>query len=91
MLQLLQNEPIKWRAPIIFDLLSGLRRAELLGLRWQDVDLDDGVVHIVQTSNYVSGKGVYVSTPKTEDSDRYLRVSRTAVLILLEYKGTSEE
>ena len=26
----------KWRAPITFDLLSGLRRAELLGLRWQD-------------------------------------------------------
>ena len=56
MLQLLQDEPIKWRAPIIFDLLSGLRRAELLGLRWQDINLDDGVVHIVQTSNYVSGK-----------------------------------
>lgn len=91
MLQLLQAEPIKWRAPIIFDLLSGLRRAELLGLRWQDVNLDDGVVHIVQTSNYVSGKGVYVGTPKTEDSDRYLRVSRTAVLILLEYKRWQDE
>lgn len=86
MLHLLQAEPVKWRAPIIFDLLSGLRRAELLGLRWQDVNLSDGVVHIVQTSNYVSGKGVYISTPKTEDSNRYLRVSRTAILILLEYK-----
>ena len=53
--------------------------------------MDDGVVHIVQTSNYVSGKGVYVSTPKTEDSDRYLRVSRTAVLILLEYKRWQDE
>ena len=91
MLQLLQEEPIKWRAPIIFDLLSGLRRAELLGLRWQDVNLDDGVVHIVQTSNYVAGRGVYISTPKTEDSDRYLRVSRTAILILLEYKRWQDE
>lgn len=70
MLQLLQDEPIKWRAPIIFDLLSGLRRAELLGLRWQDVNLADGVVHIVQTSNYVSGKGVYVSTPQQVLSNR---------------------
>lgn len=91
MLHLLQEEPIKWRTPIIFDLLSGLRRAELLGLRWQDVDLDDGVVHIVQTSNYVSGKGVYVSTPKTVGSDRYLRVSRTAILTLLEYKTWQDE
>jgi len=91
MLQLLQDEPIKWRAPIIFDLLSGLRRAELLGLRWQDVDLEHGVLHIVQSSNYVSRKGVYVSTPKTEDSDRYLHISRTAVLILLEYKKWQDE
>lgn len=87
MLQLLQDEPIKWRAPIIFDLLSGLRRAELLGLRWQDVNLDDRVIKVVQTSNYVPGKGVYVGTPKSEDSNRFLRVSRTAVLILLEYKA----
>ena len=86
MLQLLQNEPIQWRAPIIFDLLSGLRRAELLGLRWQDIDFSTGVVHVFQTSNYVSGKGVYVGTPKSEDSDRYLKVSRTALLILREYK-----
>ena len=91
MLQLLQAEPIKWRAPIIFDLLSGLRRAELLGLRWQDIDLDTGVVHIVQTSNYVSGAGVYVGTPKTEDSDRYLKVSQTAILILLEYKAWQDD
>lgn len=91
MLQLLQEEPIKWRAPIIFDLLSGLRRAELLGLSWQDVDLDTGVLHIVQTSNYVSGTGVYVGTPKTEDSDRYLKVSQTAILILLEYKTWQDD
>lgn len=86
MLQLLQSEPIKWRAPIIFDLLSGLRRAELLGLRWQDVDLDAGVIRVAQTSNYVSGVGVYLDTPKTDGSFRHLRVSRTAILILLEYK-----
>jgi len=91
MLQLLQDEPIKWRAPITFDLLSGLRRAELLGLRWRDVDLDEGIVHIVQTSNYVSGKGVYTSTPKTDDSGRYIKVSRTAVLLLLEYKSWQDD
>lgn len=91
MLQLLQEEPIKWRAAIMFDLLSGLRRAELLGLRWQDVDMENQVIHVVQTSNYVSGTGVYLSTPKTEDSGRYLKVSRTAILILLEYKDWQDE
>lgn len=91
LLQLLQDEPIKWRAPIIFDLLSGLRRAELLGLRWQDVDLDEQVIRIFQTSNYVSGFGTYVGTPKTDESTRYLKVSRTAVLLLLEYQAWQDE
>lgn len=35
-------------------------------------------------------KGVYVDAPKAEDSDRYLKVSRTAILILLEYKSRQD-
>lgn len=87
LLELLQDEPIKWRAPITFDLLSGLRRAELLGLRWQDVDLDNHTITIRQTSNYLPGKGVYVGTPKTSTSTRPLPISTAAVMLLLEYKS----
>lgn len=75
----------------MFDLLSGLRRAELLGLRWQDVDLDNGVLHITQTSNYVAGVGTYTSTPKSKKSIRSLKISRTAVLILLEFRSWQQE
>ena len=52
LLELLQNEPAKYRAAISFDLLSGLRRGELLGLRWSDVDFENETVTIVQTSSY---------------------------------------
>lgn len=86
LLELLQAEPIRWRAVITFDLLSGLRRAELLGLRWKDVDLDAHTITIRQTSNYLSGVGVYVSTPKSESSARPLPISTAAVMILLEYQ-----
>ncbi len=34
-----------------FDLLSGLRRGELAGLRWQDVNFDDQTITICQTSS----------------------------------------
>ncbi|WP_298029735.1 site-specific integrase [uncultured Dysosmobacter sp.] len=87
LLELLQSEPIRWRALITFDLLSGLRRGELLGLRWQDVDLDEHTVTIRQTSNYLPGKGVYVSTPKTATSARPLLLSTAAIMMLLEYKA----
>lgn len=82
LLDLLQAEPIIWRAIITFDLLSGLRRAELLGLRWCDVDLDSRVLLIRQTWNYVPGEGCYTDTPKTEGSERYLKISQTAVDLL---------
>lgn len=86
LLRLLQGEPIKWRALITFDLLSGLRRGELLGLRWGDVDFDTQTITIAQTSNYLPSKGVYVDSPKTAHSHRPLRLSRSAFLLLLEYQ-----
>lgn len=86
LLQLLDNEPIRWRAVITFDLLSGLRRSEILGLRWCDVDFDNRLLYIRQTWNYVPGKGCYVDTPKSRKSKRPLKVSQTAMLLLLEYK-----
>lgn len=86
LLELLQDEPIKWRTIITFDLLSGLRRGELLGLRWDNVDLDAQTITITQTSNYIPTKGVYTDTPKTATSSRPLKLSRSAFLLLLEYR-----
>lgn len=91
LLELLQAEPIRWRAIITFDLLSGLRRQEFLGLRWQDVDLDQHTITIKQTSNYLPGKGVYVSTTKTASSARPLLISAAAVMMLLEYQRWQDE
>ena len=86
LLEKLQDEPIKWRTLVAFDLLSGLRRAELLGLRWRDVDLDRQQICIRQTWNYVASKGCYADTPKNRSSERPLRISKTAASLLLRYK-----
>lgn len=91
LLELLKDEPIKWRAIVTFDLLSGLRRGELAGLRWQDVNFNDQTIIIRQTSNYLPGKGVYVDTPKTKTSNRPLKLSRSAFLLLMEYKRWQDE
>lgn len=86
MLELLQGEPVKWRAMVALDLLSGLRRGELCGLRWSDVLFDSECITVRQTSNYLPGRGVYVDTTKTATSNRPLRLARVAFLLLLEYK-----
>lgn len=91
LLELLQNEPVKYRAAISFDLLSGLRRGELLGLRWSDVDFTNETVTVVQTSSYVRGKGIYTDTPKNRSSARPLKLSCSAFLILRQVQDWQEE
>ena len=90
-LELLQHEHIRWKTLIAFDLLSGLRRAEILGLRWSDIDLDHGLVHIRQTWNYLPSKGCFTDSPKSRTSQRPLRISRSAVMLLLDYKAWQDK
>ena len=48
-------------------LCLGLRRGELLGLWWQDIDWDKKQIHIVRNRVVVNGKSV-VKEPKTANS-----------------------
>ena len=63
--KLLQNAPLKYRAFFTLDIYSGLRRGEMLGLEWKDIDFQTGVIHVQRTSNYTKAKGVYTDTTKT--------------------------
>lgn len=55
-------------------VLMGLRRGELLGLRWSDLDLTTGQMRIQQSLGRVKGKGLVLSTPKTATSNRALPI-----------------
>lgn len=55
--------------------LSGLRRSEVLGLDWANVDLDSGAVHVV-ASRTTTGRGhaTTVGAPKSAASRRRVQV-----------------
>lgn len=72
---------------ITFDLFSGLRRGELLGLKWEDIDMDARTLTVQRTLNYLPQKGVYVDSPKSTTSRRPLHLSGTAVALLLEQQA----
>ena len=54
---------------IDMELCLGLRRGELLGLWWQDIDWDKKQIHIIRNRVVVNGKSV-LKEPKTENSVR---------------------
>ncbi|HHY32373.1 MAG TPA: site-specific integrase [Firmicutes bacterium] len=54
--------------PILLAVTCGLRRGEILGLRWQDVDLEAGRLTINQTLGYTPEEGIYMKDAKTDGS-----------------------
>ena len=67
------------------DLATGLRRGELLGLKWQDVDLDSGVIHVRRQVGRIDGK-VQEAPLKTKNAYRNISIGADAVSILREKK-----
>ena len=77
-------------APVILMLYAGLRRGEALGLRWQDVDLSSGVLHIRHALRVgMDHNSLELAGPKTRTSERdvaILPIVRT-VLCQLPHDG----
>ena len=61
--------------------LVGLRRGEVAGLRWCDLDLDDGVLMVSHQVQDHNGRTV-ICPPKTETSIRTVALPRVAVTVL---------
>ncbi|WP_435055924.1 tyrosine-type recombinase/integrase [Micromonospora aurantiaca (nom. illeg.)] len=63
----------------------GLRRGELLGLRWSDLDLDNGTATVGQTVQRAGGK-LRLQDTKTEGSDSVLPLPDWTWLVLLDHQ-----
>ena len=68
------------------DLATGLSRGELLGLKWEDVDLQNGVIHVRRQVARVDGE-VKELPLKTKNSYRNISISQDAVAMLTEMEA----
>ena len=73
--------------PIRFAVATGLRQGELIGLRWQDVDLDAAVVTVTRSAGYVLGEGMKVSRTKTRNARRTIELSAALVGLLRRHRN----
>jgi integrase len=71
-------------------LNTGLRRGELLGLRWKDVDLKAGSITVNQ-GLVRTKQGLVFQEPKTKLSNRTIGVSPQVVIALKDHKKRQNE
>ena len=79
MLQLLEEIPIEkydYKVGILLGLFGGLRRGEICGIDEADVDMDNRTISIHQTRMVYGNGGLYIDTPKTENSVRIVTLPK---------------
>ena len=85
LLDVLDNESIKYKLLITLALDSGARRSEICALRWSDIDLETRMMSITKSLKVVD-RIVDEKTTKTESSIRTIKLSESTINLLKEYK-----
>lgn len=85
-MNLLEDEPLKWRSIVNLLIVAGLRRGEILGLRWSCVNWEFNQIHIEHCIYYQPDIGVYSDVQKTEKSIRFIKLPVQIMTLLREYK-----
>lgn len=87
----LDGEPLKFRALVTLLLYSGMRRGEICGLTWADVDMNTGVIDINKSSLYLPGKGVFDDKTKNVTSTRSIKVPTFVINLLRTLRVEQEQ
>ena len=82
----LQTEPIKWQTLTHLLLITGARRGEILGLKWNCIDFENNQLHICNNILYTPDRGIYEDTPKTARSNRFITVPDETIDLLKKYR-----
>jgi integrase len=72
----------RWRPILVTAIFTGLRSSELRGLRWEDVDLKRGLVHVRQRADRYNAIG----SPKSEAGERKVPLGPFVLNVLREWK-----
>jgi integrase len=75
----------------VLAVMVGMRQGELLGLRWTDVDWDQGRLHVRHTLQWAKGGQWSLAEPKTGHSRRTIRLPASAVQALRSHKARQAE
>lgn len=70
--------------------MAGLRREEICGLKWSNIDFDKKIIHVVQVRT-AAGKNEVVKDPKSKSSKRDISIPDSMLNVLKKEKAKQEE
>jgi integrase len=70
----------------VLAVTAGLRQGELSGLKWEDVDLDHGILRVKRTLSGIKGGKPVFGTPKTAKGRRSVQLTVKAVEALEKHR-----
>ena len=72
-------------------LFTGMRRSELLALRWSDIDLILCQIYVNRTLHQLKTGEIIYRQPKTDKGRRQIALSPSTTLVLTEHKDNQEQ
>ncbi|MFW6265044.1 MAG: tyrosine-type recombinase/integrase [Bacillota bacterium] len=86
LLNTIKKEDIDYFTFILTLILTGMRRSEILGLEWEDVDLEAGTIKIRKRMIKAVDGYIHEEKTKTESSRRTIKLSDKLIPVLKEHK-----
>lgn len=71
-------------------LYTGMRKGELLGLKWDDIDFNNKVINVRRSLTYISNEGYKLTTVKTVNAKRYIPIPENVINELIFHKKNQD-
>lgn len=89
LLETATNETMKMLLTLA--ITTGMRKGEMLALKWQDIDWIERQIHIRRNQVRLRGRGLVEMEPKTVHSRRTITLPSFVLDLLRAYKGSQQE
>lgn len=72
-------------------IITGMRRGEILALRWADIDMERRVLQVLRTVDYIYPFGYVENEPKTKTGKRLIDLPEFSIALLKQHKVKQNE
>ncbi len=76
---------------LMMAVITGMRKGEILALRWSNVDLERRVLHVLHTVDYIPGYGYVENEPKTRAGKRTIDLPDFFIDMLKRHRAKQDE